>query len=106
MNAINKAYAIIFGKSPEGLRGWQIAEEVIRSFDVNKLGEELAKEVIYEVVLYVDYPDRETTTRVVGRAEGLAGELWDDLPGEVHMADLERKRYSEMLQSEKNKKLH
>lgn len=90
-----EAYKIIFGDEPPAdMEIWRIAEKVMEkdNFSFRKLGEELAGEAIYEVVLDIPYPDKETTERIVGRAEGLASELWDDLPDEVHMADLERKR--------------
>ncbi|MEK7151291.1 MAG: hypothetical protein AAB784_01060 [Patescibacteria group bacterium] len=90
---LKKAYENIFQKMPAFLDDWQIVEKVLENFDFNKLGEKLAKEFICGVVLDVHYPNHEITKRIVGRAEGLAGEIWDDLPDEVHMADLERKRY-------------
>ncbi len=96
---LSRAYKIIFEAEPEsGAKDWQIAEKLLGRFDIRKLGEKLAKECIHKIVNYISYPDRETTTRIVGRAEGLASELWDDLPDEVHMADLERKEYWEYLE--------
>ncbi len=93
---LNRAYKIIFETEPElDAEDWQIAEKLMRNFDMQKLGEDLAKEVVYAVVLDIKIPNQEKTTEIVGMAEGFAGELWDDLPDEVHMADLERKRFSE-----------
>jgi hypothetical protein len=86
-----RAYKIIFGDEPEaGMKNWQIAEELLKHFSVPKLGEELAGECIHKIVNYISYPDRETMTRIVSHAEGLAKELWDELPDEPHMAEIER----------------
>lgn len=92
---LNRAHKIIFGAEPEaGMEDWQIAEKLLDDFNVPKLGEELARECIHRVVNYIKYPDKETTTRIVGRAEGFAKELWDELPDEPHMAEIERLEYS------------
>lgn len=69
---------------------WQIAELLIENFDVRKLGEDLAQQVIFQVVNHIFYPDQEDTTRIVGRAEALASELFNNIFDEPHMADLER----------------
>ena len=99
---LDRAYKIIFEAEPEaGVKDWQIAEKLLGRFNVSKLGEKLAKECIHEIVNYISYPDKETTTRIVGRAEGLASELWDELPDEPHMAELERLEY---LKREKKSK--
>lgn len=88
---LSRAYKIIFETEPEpGMENWQIAEKLLDRFSVPKLGEELAKECIFRIVNHVRYPDRETTVRIVGRAEGFASELWDELPDEPHMAEIER----------------
>lgn len=99
---LNKAYKIVFGEEiSSDMSDWQIAEKIMNNFDVPKLGEDFAKEVIYVVVLDTHFPNQEKTTEVVGRAEGFAGELWDDLPDEVHMADLERKRFLERQEKDR-----
>lgn len=88
---LNLAYKIVFGIEPElGMKDWQIAEKLLDRFDVPKLGEELAKECIHRIVNHIPYPNNETTHRIVGRAEGFASELWDELSNEPHMAELER----------------
>jgi hypothetical protein len=93
---LKRAYKIIFEAEPEpGMKDWQIAEKLLDRFNVRKLGEELAKECVHRIVNYIKYPDRETTTRIVGRAEGFASELWEGLPDEPHMAELERLEYLE-----------
>lgn len=91
-----RAYKTIFKTEPEtGAEDWQIAEKLLEHFDVRKLDEKLAIKCIHRIVNYIRYPDRKTTTRIVGRAEGLASELWDELPDEPHMAEIERKEYLE-----------
>lgn len=92
--ALNRAYKIVFGAKPEpGMKNWQVAEKLLDRFDVPKLGEDLAKSCIHRIVNHIEYPDVETTRRIVGRAEGLASELWDELPDEPHMAEIERLEY-------------
>ena len=92
---LREAYEIIFAAAPDAsAETWQIAEAILDNFDVPKLGEDLARRCIFRIVNHVHYPDRLTTTRLVGRAESFATELWDDLPDEPHMADLEVKEYS------------
>lgn len=99
---LNRAYQVIFDEKPSSdLLDWQVAEKIIDNFNVPKLGEDLAKEVVYTVVLDTRFPNQEKTTEVVGRAEGFASELWDDLPDEVHMADLERKRFLERQEEDR-----
>lgn len=92
--AIVEAYHLILGSEPNpGLAQWQIAEAVLNQFDVPRLGDKLAKRCIFEIVNHINYPNQEITTRLVSRAEGLATELWDDLPDEPHMAEIEWKEY-------------
>ncbi len=93
---LSRAYKIIFEVEPGlGMEDWQIAEKLLEHFDVPKLGEELAKECIHKIVNHIKYPDRGMTTRIVGRAEGFASELWDELPDEPHMAEIERLEFVE-----------
>lgn len=88
--SLGQAYEVIFGFSPsEKIEDWQIAELLINNFNVRLLGEDLAKEVIFQVVNHTFYPDQETTTRIVGRAESLASELFNNISDEPHMAELE-----------------
>ena len=97
-NHLNEAYEILFNHSPNSaLSDWQIAEAVLDNFNVPKLGEKLAKECIYQVVNHIAYPDQESTRRIVSRAEGFATELWDDLPDEPHMAEIEYKEYEDFM---------
>jgi len=72
---------------------WQIAELLIENFNVRKLGEDLAKQLIFQAINHIFYPDQDTTTRVVGRAEALASELFNNISNEPHMADLEWLEY-------------
>jgi hypothetical protein len=93
---IRKAYAVIFSRQPDPeLSDWEVAESVLDSFNVPLLGEDLAKACIFRIVNHIEYPDQQTTTRVVGRAEAYAAELWDDLSDEPHMADLAVKEYEQ-----------
>src|SRR5216684_3976468 len=89
-----KAYRIITGRSPlPDMADWEIAEVVLQRLDISKTGETLAKECIFRIVNHIDFPSKELTTQIVGRAELFASELWDDLGDEPHMAELERKEY-------------
>lgn len=89
-----QAYKITFdGDPPEGLVDWQLADALMSHFNVPKLGEDLAKQVIFRTVNHISYPDKPTTERIVLKAEGFASELWDDLSDEPHMADIARKEY-------------
>ena len=90
MSIISEAYKKIFDKDPEGMEEWKIAEEIINKFDVPKMGKDMAKQVIFQIVNHIDYPNRETTVEIVGRAEGLASELFEELLGdEPNMSELE-----------------
>jgi hypothetical protein len=96
MSAVFDAYKIIHMQEPSSeLADWQVAEAVLNDFRVRELGDDLAKSVIYEIVNYVHFPNQETTTRIVGHAENLATELWDELPDEPHMADIAHLEYKE-----------
>ncbi len=94
MNTILKqAYIQTEGREPDpSLVDWQLAEALVNNFRVPVLGEELAKEVIFQIINHVlVYPDRATTTRIVGKAEALASELFsgEGISDEPHMADIE-----------------
>lgn len=100
MNSIlKKSYQLIFGREPDSPRpDWQIAEDIIKNWDVPKLGEELSKECIFEIVGRVTYPDFETTRRIVGHAEELSTELFPELANlDPHMDVIEflEKKYHE-----------
>ena len=89
---IIKAYEVLFGKPPSRLSLWQVAKAVIENFDGGKLGEVLGRDALEHIVLYVDFPDRPTTTEVVGRAEDLLPEVSTEYSPceEVHMATVSR----------------
>lgn len=96
MQTLNKAYKIIFKYSPDDLKEWEIARDLMNNFNIQLLGEDLAKKVIFKVVNHIIYPNNEIAKEVVGRAEGFAGELFEELRDvdDIHMddiADLERK---------------
>lgn len=81
MNSLRIAYTKIFHDNQEKLNqldkleDWEIAKEVLSNFNGGLLDQKLAEDVIYECVLFVKYPDKETTTEVVGLAERLATEI-------------------------------
>lgn len=85
---LDEACLKIFGKDFD-YDDWHIAELVVENFDVRRLGEDLARQVIFQIVNHVFYPDQEITTRIVGRAEALASELFSSISDEPHMAELE-----------------
>jgi hypothetical protein len=92
-SAANRAFKKIFSKEPEGLEQWELAQQVLKNFNITLIGEELAKDVILETVNSTQYPDRETLHEVVGLAEGFASEIFDEYNkhenAEPHMAELE-----------------
>src|SRR5262249_3096575 len=98
---LKRAYKLVSDSNPSPeMLDWEIAAFVLERFNVPRLGEDLAKECIFRIVNHISYPDQETTNRIVARAEGFAGELWDDLGDEPHMADLERKEYQKYYGSQ------
>ena len=101
-----KAYKVLFDEEPEtGASTWEVAKEILKEWDVPKLGEDLAKECIFRIVLHVQYPNKELTEEIVGDAEDKAGELFEEIAklglssyDRVHwdiIAELEHKFYSE-----------
>ena len=103
-NHIREAYEILFNHAPDPvMTDWQVAGAVLDNFNVPKIGEKAAKECIYEIVNHIAYPDQETTRRMVSRAEGFATELWDDLPDEPHMAEIEYKEYEDYSKRKEEK---
>jgi hypothetical protein len=93
---LREAYEMLFSHAPDPIMiEWQIAEAILDNFNVPKIGENSAKKCIYEIVNHIVYPDDETMWRIVNRAEGFATELWDDLPDEPHMAEIEYKEYED-----------
>ncbi len=100
MNTIlKKSYQIIFNREPDRERpDWQIADDILKNWDVRKLGEDLAKGCLFEIILHVAYPDFEITRAIVGHAEEFATELFDELANlEPHMDIIEvlEKKYHE-----------
>ncbi len=88
---LKKSYKILFGKEPNNLDDWQIAKAVINDFNVKELGDNLSKEVIFEIVNHTNFPNSEITREIVGKTEGMATELFDELKytNEPHMAEIE-----------------
>lgn len=81
-----KAFEIIFGVKPDrDIAEWQVAQMVLDNFNGPKLGEVLAKRCLAQIVGYIYYPNNIITKMIVGHAENLATELWDELPAEPHM---------------------
>lgn len=87
------AYGKLWPSTDLPIADWLMAEAILERFSVRVLGECLAKECIFRIVNHLEYPSQDVCTRIVLRAEGFASELWDDLPDEPHMAELERKEY-------------
>src|SRR3989344_6094034 len=90
-HVLKKAYLILFGREPDAHQpDWQIAEEIVSHWDVQKLGEVLARECLFEIILHVAYPNFEITRAIVGHAEELATELFDELANlDPHMDVIE-----------------
>lgn len=79
---IDKAYAILFGNKQDPLlKRWEKAKEIAYNWNVPKLGEEIAKECVFEIVNHVSFPDSPTTKEIVGRIEHFATELFPELEG-------------------------
>lgn len=97
MENLRKAHKLIFGNESKQLADWQMAEAVIKNFDVKKIGEELARGVIFEIVNHIQFPNAEKTREIVGKAENLATEFIAEFspqnePNMDEMDYLERKR--------------
>lgn len=108
MNRIlKKTYQLTFGRElHKGQPDWQVAEDIINHWDVPKLGEDLAKECLFEIILHVTYPDFETTRRIVGHAEELSTELFPELANhDPHMDTIEvlERKYHEKWDNELTK---
>ena len=90
-SAIDKAFEILGGVSgEENSEDWKKAKFILDNFNVPKLGEKFARNILFDVVIHVHFPDVQTTTHYVGQAEGLLGELLDvDADRELHMAEIE-----------------
>ncbi len=104
MNSILKeAYVKIKHVEPDtSLADWELAEAIVNDFNVPVLGEDFSKQVIFTIVNgAIEYPDQETTTRIVGRAEGFASELFEGLSDEPHMAELEREENKDLYKKDR-----
>lgn len=97
MKAIREAYKKLFGDS-SAQEDWEVAKIVLDSFSVPALGEKLAKEALFDIVNHIHFPTEEMTKEIVGRAEGLATELFEELAhtDEPHMAELEYLEYKKI----------
>ena len=75
-----RAYKIIFGHEPTiDLKDWQIAAQILRRWNVPKIGEDLAKECIFIIVNHIEYPSEEMTRVIVGEAEHKGVELFPEI---------------------------
>lgn len=92
-----EVYKKLFDREAPEIPEWQAVEQVLDSFGVPKIGEELAENFLMIVINHVDFPNREVQNKLVGRAEGLIGELREDLSDEVHMAEVDRLEYIKNL---------
>jgi len=93
MQIINDAYRLLFGCSPSpDLKIWEVAEKVLDHFDGSKTGDDFGRDVLETIITGVVFPNRETTVKIVGRAEEMLPEFSGDYSPikEVHMADVER----------------
>ena len=103
MNGQSKIVAVykkLFNKEPEpNAEQWRLAREIIKKWDVPKIGEELALETLFEIINHTHFPDDETTQEIVGRAEELITEFLPELSEhDPHMSViefLEGKHYKE-----------
>jgi hypothetical protein len=106
-----RAYKTIHGSdpAPEELE-WEVVKNVLGNWDVPKLGEELASEFLFEVILHLVYPENgpanEKTKEIVGPAEEKIIELFPQVgyqDGHIHwddVADLERGYWEEKRKRE------
>lgn len=93
---LKEAYSKVFGKDPaSSMKKWELAKTIMSNWNVPKMGESLAKKVIFSVVNHTEYPDDNIRRSVIGIALAFSTELWDDLPDEPHVDQLEYKEYQE-----------
>lgn len=93
---LKEAYSKVFGKDPaSSMKDWELAKTIMSNWNVPKMGEGLAKKVIFRVVNHTEYPDDNIRRKVTGIALDFSTELWVDLPDEPHIAQLEYKEYQE-----------
>jgi len=99
VNPLDEAFDVLFpGFSDHPISHHKKAELVIKNFDVPKIGEENAFRVCCEIILRVNFSNREHKTDIVGRAEQFLPEILGTNPDhEFHMdeaEDLERRYIS------------
>lgn len=83
---LKKACKILDINVPEA-QEWQLAEHVLNYWDVPKLGEDLAREVIFRIVNHVQFPTEDMAREIVGEAENKGIELFPEIGDrDPHMA--------------------
>lgn len=93
-SALREAHKIIFNEEPgETTEEWELAREVLANWNVPKLGEDLAKRCIFEIVNHVEFPEG-MTREMVGEAEEKGVELFPEIGDrDPHMAIYEWLEY-------------
>lgn len=98
-NPLDEAFDILFPNYPHHpISSYKKADMVIKNLDVPKIGLENAFRVCCEVILRVNFSNREQKTNIVGRAEHLLPEILGTNPDhEFHMDEVEylERRYFE-----------
>jgi len=102
---LKKSYEKIFKKEPDvDLKDWELAQKIVGEWNVPALGEDLAKETIFKIVNHISFPNGEKTVEIVGKAEEMATELFEELENvDPHMdviAELERRYWEKKLQDQ------
>lgn len=96
-SVLKEAYIKIFENEPiESMKTWEVAEKIMSNWNVPKMGESLARNVIFRVVNHTEYPNDDISRNVIGTALEFSTELWDDLPDEPHVDQLAYKEYQEL----------
>lgn len=87
--SVEIAHLLLFPgeKFPKGLS--QIAKRVIENFNIRVLGEELAKQVVFQVTNEICFPDKTEEERIIARTLSFASELFDELPDEPHVSQIQ-----------------
>ncbi|RJQ13785.1 hypothetical protein C4553_02785 [Candidatus Parcubacteria bacterium] len=87
-----EGWLVLFNELPSlETPNWRLAETILDNFNIQRLGEELAREVLFATILWIpEFPDQNTTTKIVGRAEDLLAELIPGMPDEPHQDLVER----------------
>jgi hypothetical protein len=93
-SAIKEAFRIIYKQEPEGLERWEIAKKVMDKFGDTRLGYDLAREVVLEIINRTEYPNPEIRQELVGHAVNLATEFFPEFNSranaEPHISEFER----------------